>query len=381
MAGLDDFEREARRIRKEQTDLRDALRPRQEEFLAKKHVVGYGIGRVNNKPVVRFFVERKVSQKRLLSKDRLPRWVIIKKRRVPTEVVAVGRVQLLAATPIGDPAENDRDYRKNGQGTWKMGTKISVRLDLGGGNFAVLGGTSGCLVREKGGGNGPWMLSCAHVLGLKGSEVAQHTEFKDPSGTPLNNYVGDVTEIAKERYWDAGLVECSGASNEIINIGAPKALHDEAVYDGIYVQKSGATTGVTWGQVTEVLAVLRIDRGQPSERTFEDCFAITNRCDQKPILNPQTVSVAALNKFAWKGDSGALVVFGKSDSQGAFGKPGEGLQKRYDRADANEKAKIIDKYDKAALGLLIAASNTAAYGQELQTILRSEFSSRLEIVV
>jgi len=390
MPGLQSFEREATRIRREQLRLSRALDAREAEFFAKEHVTGFGIGRKNNKPVVRFFVDRKVALSKLSAKNRIPRRLVFGKQTISTDVVAIGSTPSLFTTTIGDPTQNDVNYHVDGVGTWDMGTMITVFIPgtLMAGAMPIGSGTSGCLVKQRGGSGGPWMMSCEHVLFKDQFDVAQHNQDRVPGvGQPLHNFVGGVREISRSiAYADAGLVECEDASNVILNIGAPKEQQTAAIYDGIYVQKSGATTGVTWGQVTAALVRHKINNPMfaPSSPLSSfigrNLFFITNSCTQNPA-NPGVIAPGALNKFAAAGDSGSLIVLGKTDSPGTFNTPGEGLQKKYDSSKAADQASIVAKYDKAALGLLIAGNPKMAIGQEIDYALNQAFTVQLDLVL
>jgi hypothetical protein len=390
--GTLDFELTAARQKEELAAVSKAIDHRESEFLGKRHVIGFGLSVLADKPVVRFYVDKKVRLSRLSTKDRIPRWLVVQGRRIKTQVMAIGKTPRLTSTTLGDPTDNDKNYHVDGAGTWRMGTKISVFV--GGGvtsqSLPVGSGTSGCLVKQTQGGGGPWMMSCAHVLFQDQADVAQQEEDRDRTVSPtkLHNFVGGVLTLSTDKFVDAGLVECEGASKEILNIsGAPKSPQTDCIYPGVYVQKSGATTGVTWSKIGDVMLRMKFENelfpasSTLRHQTLRGVFQIDNSCPQQPP-NPGAVTVAgAVGKFGWSGDSGSLIVVGKTDAPGTFNNPGEGLQKAYDRATPAHQAEIVAEFDKAALGLLVGADETLAYGQDIELALKAFTLSPLEVIV
>ena len=254
-------------------------------FYAKKNVIGFGTGLKNNQPAAVFFVTRRQSRSKLKPKDRLPRWLLVSKKRVSTDVIAVGRTKLLAA--IGDPTENQKSYHAGGAGQWKMGTEIRVfspcKANPATDPKLITIGTSGALVR-KSKNEPPLMMSCAHILLLDDFDVAQAKEDRIPpcvGAANLKNFAGGVRQVADLNDADAGIVECADALPEILHIGKYKPQQDPKV--GLRVEKSGRTTGLTWSKIANknvslkaplkgVLAKLFGD-----EVTYNGLFAIAGR--------------------------------------------------------------------------------------------------------
>lgn len=322
-------------------------------YLKLRHVTATAVGRRGADVVAVFYVDERVPQSKLPKRERIPPWILVNRRKIATDVVEAGRPQFWAAA-IGDPASNQKSYRNNGAGNWEMGTRIQI---FGGGS-SFGSGTSGARVKKKGTSD-LRMLSCSHVLSTAGADVAQWEKNRS-SATVLNNHAGQVTQVLDLKDGvDAGIAECAGNQREILGIGLPRGPQPPTV--GMFVQKSGASTGLTWGKIetTGGTAEARVAGGKP----MNGIFAIPNKCTQQPAGAKLEAGVPK-NSFGWKGDSGALVVVGKANESEAFGE--FDLQGTYNSASDDEKKKIRDKWMHAALGLLIGGDEKNAYAQEIQ---------------
>ena len=358
--GADRFFRKYRAMVRENQLIAAALKKRWPRDSQRAHVAGYGVGLKNDRPAAVFLVRKKVPAAKLAKADVLPAFITVGGRKVPTRVTATGR-NTLYATPIGHNEQNIESYHTAGQGDWKMGTQITPYLPHM--STPYPDGTAGARVHTAGKRDEHWLLSCGHVLQKAGFDIAQaEKNRKDVVKTPadLNHYVGSVSRVAPFSSADAGIVECAGAQVELLNIGKPAAM--QFPLPGMWVQKSGRTTGVTYSRITEV-SVQSPKTKYPDNKLYglAGCFRVKNSCtwDANVKVNPG----APRDLFGWKGDSGSLIVAGKPDSPGVFGVPR--LQDEYDRGSAADRRKIRDKWERAALGLLISGDDTSTYGQEI----------------
>lgn len=355
------FDKLYRELLQQQSHVVRALKIHAKSYLRKKHVVGFGAGRRFGEFVPVFFVDKKVPERILAPKDRLPRWVKVGRKNLRTDVIAVGAPADFTE-PVGDPTDNRKSYRVNGNGDWQMGTKIQIFANHG---IDVKGsGTSGARVRSIANpGEPPLAISCAHVLKVPGWDVAQADENrKIPK--PLNNFVGGVKKVLDGKI-DAGSFECAGALQEVLHVGKPKPPQKPLA--GMYVQKSGAATGLTYGKILAVGQKKAKVQGKWAEQ--DGVFLVENSCPQNPRDPSKLPAGVPDGRFAWHGDSGSLILLGKPGNPALFGETSLGLQHEYDIGSAAEKQKIVDEKYGAALGLLIAGSDDTVYGQDIELVL------------
>ena len=109
-------------------------------------------------------------------------------------------------------------------------------------------------------------------------------------------------------------VDESWVRKEILELGAPTGVAEARV--GQRVQKSGRSSGVTWGEIVAVDASLVVNMGEVGEAHFEDQLVATN--------------------MSQPGDSGSLV---------------------------------LDEYNRA-VGLLLAGSTKATEISRMENVLR-----------
>jgi hypothetical protein len=189
-----------------------------------------------------------------------------------------------------------------------------VRPAMGGlsiGHYAITAGTFGCLVRSEG---AEYILSNNHVLanenrGVEGDPILQPGRF-DGGKTEKDVLAQLDTYVALDPE-GANLVDCAIAqpfvaqdvSPNVLNIGRLRGSREAALDEK--VMKSGRTTRVTNGTVTDVNATIRVGYATGSY-----------------IFQDQMIIRGERGSFSAGGDSGAT----------------------------------IEAYDNAAVGLLFAGS-------------------------
>ncbi len=189
-----------------------------------------------------------------------------------------------------------------------------VRPAMGGlsiGHYAITAGTLGCVVRSEG---ADYILSNNHVLanenrGVEGDPILQPGRF-DGGKTEKDVLARLDTYVALDPE-GANVVDCAIAlpfvaqdvSPDILNIGRLRGSRDAALEEK--VQKSGRTTRVTNGTVTDVNATIKVGYATGSY-----------------IFQDQMIIRGERGSFSSGGDSGA----------------------------------VVEAYDNAAVGLLFAGS-------------------------
>jgi|SRR5580693_26832 hypothetical protein len=369
-----------RAARRDRTLGRELAR-RANAFYKKKNVVGFGIGTKMNRECVIFFVTRKEARYKLNPKDRLPRWIAVGKRRVITDVIGVGKSRLTVS--IGDASDNQKSYHAAGTGSWKMGTEIrcftQCQASPARDPQPVSVGTSGALVKSAASpSDPPLMLSCGHVLLKPAVDVAQAKEDRVPpcqGAANLKNFIGGVKDLAQIATADAGIVECADGLSEIILIGKYK-LPQEPL-EGLNVQKSGRTTGLTHSKITIKECERKLTLPPPLNKLFgvdeviyKGLFAVDVVCKDSPALpaNQTLKPKEAVDKFSWEGDSGSLIVAGGGEAHHWGDKD---LDDTYEKADAAGKKTIDDKWQNAALGLQVLQDDKYSYGQRISLALKA----------
>lgn len=153
----------------------------------------------------------------------------------------------------------------------------------------------------------------------------------------LHEHIGAVARLS--RTYDAGLVEVIASIPDIVAIGAPRPPLVPIV--SLNVQKSGATTGLTFSTVAYTNALIFAFHqlavgGQPWPGT--DLFFVYN----------STAGIFPL--FAWFGDSGSLVVAGWPLNMLNFGTRVNALLKRLNPVVATALRFLLAR---SALGLVL----------------------------
>ena len=259
-------------------------------LLSRSNVVACGVGYKETDGAITYelavivLVERKVPADELAPQDIVPRTL----EGIKTDVVEVGRIRAWQAVPPAGVGPRDR---------WRPAPGgVSI------GHVDIAAGTLGCLVSR---GGELFILSNNHVLansntaqlgdpiiqpgrhdgGTLADEIARLADFipirfdtEEPTcpiaratEQALNlaaEWVGsshrvrsyklaaaeNQVDVAIARPLSAGLVE-----RQILEIGLPKGTHEAML--GSLVQKSGRTTGHTWGAIRLIDVTVRVDYG------------------------------------------------------------------------------------------------------------------------
>lgn len=224
------------------------LKKNEEELLKKANVVGCGIGEkikgglATGRLCVKVYVEKKLPKKELKKDDLVPQRL----SPIETDVEEVGKIVAFS---------NTGRYRPT----------------LGGasiGHYKITAGTLGCLVKEKKTSK-IYILSNNHVLAnsnnaRKGDSILQPGPYdggKSPKDVLafLEKWVeikfsgqGNLVDAALARPKSRRLVR-----QEIISIGIPQGKIKAKL--GMFIQKSGRTTGYTTGKIKDMSAIVKIN--------------------------------------------------------------------------------------------------------------------------
>lgn len=305
---------------------KDALKKLERLLETNPNVVGYSattkyklIGKTPRR-AVRVYVARKIPKSRITPRTRIPGKIA----GFPVDVFVLGKLELT-------PGAKAITAIKNGaQG------HIERFRPLEGGvsacNAMETYGTLGYFLRDNTDPPPPrkpqwYILSCAHVLEVKGSPQ----ETMQPSPNDHGQYPGDLVGILTLSGLptvDAAIAQIDvGAVAAIEGVPSPKSITkvtEEMVRDtgflrhhaGILVQKSGRTTGVTEGWIIDGnYRTKPVTYAAGVTRQFSNCLLIE--------------SVDVEDDFQLPGDSGSLLVEAESATAlglvfGMFNKRGAG---------------------------------------------------------
>lgn len=255
----------------------DALRQYRPQLLRLRHVIGCGVGfkeqrgQTTGVRSLIVFVERKQPATALSLADRVPREL----GGVPTDVIAVGRLRLLASrTARVRPAPPG----------------VSI------GHYRVTAGTFGAVVYDEDTGR-PLILSNNHVLANITDGRDGRAQLGDPVYQPgtydagaADDTIGHLLRFAPVyrahrlpageetdsagpglNRVDAALAE--PISPDVISpyvMGLGEIRGTAAPQVGARVWKSGRTSGVTEGRIRAVAATLNVSMGEAGTSLFED---------------------------------------------------------------------------------------------------------------
>lgn len=331
----------------EEVEIAARLRRLAPELARKPHFLGWGVGfkwvagRRTETGAALLYVDKKVAPSRLSTTQRLPPFIRVKGRDVPTDVCV-----LSAMTLLGNPAANDAKTRP-----LLGGLSISICPNSDD-NCPDTFGTGGALVVDAAGTH--YLLSAAHVMSVVAASVIQpgrhhggHNHDKTQVGTvaivkngkkvqqpvykygPPRDNVGGVVRLAGAGI-DAAIAEIIQMAPTQVGLGrGPAGAHSPAV--GLPVTKSGAATGVTRG-----LTIADHQGFIPGgRRIITKSFVDKKLPGWKADTNMPGLFLVETGAFGDGGDSGSLILAASSTSK---------------EADLLKKVKIPEF---SAIGLLI----------------------------
>ncbi len=301
-----------------------------DEMMSKANVVGVGVGKQirdgveTKETVIRVYVSKKIGLNALSAKDIVAKTV----KGITTDVIEVGEIKALGILDSlkGKQAVPNRTVLKTGKDKVTAHVedrKKRYRPVAGGvsiGNIKITAGTASC--KTKAGGDGVqknadhelisgmletgkiYSLSNAHVfcenptLGVSLQERKVCQPGKVDGGNASTDLVGELKRFVliqpgKMNYVDCALFEPYQGielSSSILEIGVPKGVRVAKVEQD--VKKSGRTTSVTYGRITDINASIKVSYGSFTA-TYTDQVIIQGN-DGK--------------SFSSGGDSGSLVM-------------------------------------------------------------------------
>lgn len=282
------------------------------------NVVGYSATakrrlRRGKKPetVIRIYVE-KLPKGKISPKLRLPRTI----GGLPVDVMALGKLTSTETTGAQQLMNKGTDGHIEKYRPLKGG--ISVVHAKGG------AGTLGYFLRDNTNPPAPkkpqwYILSCAHVLDVAGSLEETIQPSPNDEGQYPGDLVGKLTERVVNHQIDAAIAKIdTGAVAAIVDGDPPKTnkvvteamVRDQGIFSshrsGILVQKSGRTTGCTWGWIIDGNLRTGEFNNDGRMRSFKDCLLIET-------MLPEAPGGYVGEDFALKGDSGSLLVDSLTD--------------------------------------------------------------------
>lgn len=277
-------------------DLRDFVRTRGADYLKDPNISSVGIGYKikDNEPTkeisIQFTVDRKVVPEEIESINTvlIPKSFKIKGKDIPTDVIE--RKFTVQFRVIPEAQLSERKKRRD-----PILPGISVA------NIKETAGTIGCIVYDREDGT-PYILSNWHVLqgpdGFIGDEITQPGSYDDNRvqlnrmGTLVRSHLGHAGDCA------VATIEDRGFEPEIIDLDIiVEKIGDPELGDKVV--KSGRTTGVTYGIVTRVHTITKIDYGGTVGEQEVGCFEI----EVDPNAPPENGEVSM------GGDSGSAWLF------------------------------------------------------------------------
>lgn len=275
-------------------ELRRVLKGEQARLLALPNVVGVGIGRkrVGNKVTDELslvvMVEHKLPLSALAAESVVPQQIA----GVPTDVVEVGKVRSLASLaqqrqqdyPDLPPRQRKAKLRPANPGVSMgheqitAGTFGAVVVDrrtkrpLLLSNNHVFANSSGAFGRQRTARRGDRILQPGPSDGGSRADTIAKLERFIPLKMLENKRVGVgmLTDTSAPNLVDAAVAKAQDASEikaPILGIGLPQGCKEAEL--GMKVQKSGRTTGLSWGTVELLEMAVQVDYGQGRVATFQ----------------------------------------------------------------------------------------------------------------
>jgi hypothetical protein len=355
---------------KQERQLSKALKRIGPDWLQKANVVAYGIGdkvtkkKSTDRLAAIAFVEKKVAAGKLSRRDRIPKTLLVGRKRIPTDVQRLRRVEA-----TGDPTANREDSRNK----MEMGHSISsLPHDTDG---AASTGTSGAVVTDPHQPGSQFMLSAGHVLLATGNDIIQRGKLDGgqnyvpppPPGStgppnPLDR-VGNVTKMVAGV--DAGIAECMPMSPTIVGLGAPTGRTRPK--RNLPVQKSGRTTGVTSGRITATDVVFSGGTLAPAYAGFPQVISGSPTTPVPADAKMGTLFIVD-GAFLMPGDSGSLIVAGDLPALiDYFTRLVERTGTKHSKADIDA---LANRFLMKAVGLgILADVGTNGIGVHIDTVL------------
>lgn len=295
-----------KRSPKHSESLRKFIRANAESYLAQPNInsigIGYKIvdGKRTDQISIQFTVDQKVELETLetMETQALPSTIEIDGVSYPTDVIQ--REYVKDANPINVSERLQLvENRKSFSDPIIPGTSI--------GHPTISAGTAGGVVYDSETGE-KYILSNWHVLqgreGKVNDNIVQPGAHDDNRvnqnivGKLVRSHLGVAGDCAIAKITERGITdEILELGNKIETVGEPE-LGDNVV-------KSGRTTGVTYGIVTRVDTVSKINYGTRTNPNFVNigCFEI----------EPDTIKPARNNEISMGGDSGSAWMHVKKD--------------------------------------------------------------------
>lgn len=233
-----------------------AVRQVADEYLQKPNITSVGIGykivdgKQTDEQVLQFTVGRKLTPEALAEESLPPIPETITANGITFKTDVVERDFKPHPVPVAIEAKPDRKRRLD-----PMMPGVSI------GNFRITAGTLGCVVKDVATGE-PRILSNWHVLqggeGKLGDVIVQPGTFDDNriaqngAGFLVRSFLGLAGDCALARPSGRGL------SDQVLDLGvAVGGIADPELGDPVV--KSGRTTSVTFGRVTRIHTISKID--------------------------------------------------------------------------------------------------------------------------
>lgn len=249
-------------------EVQEVKEGKEEELLARKNVIGVGIGykekggKETPELCVKVFVEKKVKKEMLAEDDMVPKTY----EKVKTDVMEVGHIEALSFRSRIRPA--------------KPGYSI--------GHYKITAGTFGCLVREVCPPCRIQILSNNHVLANSnaasiGDPVLQPGPYD--GGTYRADMIARLSKFVpilfgsplRYNLVDAALalpVDQRNVIASIVNLGIPKGTVEATLR--MDVVKSGRTTQTTAGRVAGIDVTVAVGYGASGTAYYRNQILTTN---------------------------------------------------------------------------------------------------------
>ncbi|HQD40287.1 MAG TPA: hypothetical protein PLC26_07130 [Bacillota bacterium] len=293
-------------------ELRRVLKEQQARLLALPNVVGVGIGRkkVRNRDQdtlsIVVMVEQKLPLTALAAESVVPKEI----DGIPTDVVEVGKVHSLAGLAQAQEVEYPDVPLAQRREKWRPAHPgVSI------GHYKITAGTFGAVVIDRR-TKKPLLLSNNHVLANSSGGCGRHRRAKkgDPilqpgslDGGTSEDMIGKLerfvplkmlenkrveasmlTDTSAPNYVDAAVakpLKADDIKTSILGIGEVAGITEPAL--GMRVQKSGRTTGHSWGTVEYIEMAVQVDYGEGRVATFEGqigCSAMSRGGDSGSVV-------------------------------------------------------------------------------------------------